>query len=174
MSDVMCHAVEPNLWDRLAWRCRQFFQKKKPSNLILHAQREFKAAGYEPPEHCEDDPNKWIRQNVLDLLRVFSEQGHSGFSATYCIEVFAKLAKFEPLGPLTGVDSEWNEVGDGVFQNNRCSNVFKQADRFDGQAYDCDGRIFREPGGACYTNRDSMVPITFPYTPKREYVDVPD
>lgn len=29
-----------------------------------------------------------------------------------------------------------------------------------------------EPDGGCYTSRDSLVPVTFPYTPKSEYVDV--
>lgn len=143
------------------------------SALRNHALREFAAIGYKPMDQEEDGPNKWIQQNVLALLDMFSEQGHSGMSAPYCIEYFRKLAAFEPLAPLTGVDSEWNEVGDGVRQNNRCSHVFKQADRFNGQAYDLQGRIFREPSGICYTSRDSMVPITFPYTPTREYVDVP-
>lgn len=144
------------------------------SNLIEHAKREFAAMGYKPVEQCEDDPDKWIQEGVLALLQVFSEQGHSGSSAPYAIQCFTKLAAFEPLGPLTGADDEWANVADGVYQNKRCGHVFKQADRFDGQAYDLDGKVFREPSGACYTGRDSMVPITFPYTPKREYVDVPE
>lgn len=100
---------------------------------------------------------------------MFSKQGHSGFSAPYCVETFRKLALHEPLVPLSGADDEWNEVSDGMWQNNRCSHVFKDAD---GKAYDIEGRIFREPNGACYTSRDSRVYIEFPYTPKREYVDV--
>jgi hypothetical protein len=79
------------------------------------------------------------------------------------------LASFEPLVPLTGKDFEWNEVSEGMWQNNRCSHVFKGPD---GKAYDINGKIFREPNGSCYTNIDSRVFIDFPYTPKREYVDV--
>jgi hypothetical protein len=56
-----------------------------------------------------------------------------------------------------------------MWQNNRCCHVFKDNA---GNAYDIDGKIFREPDGACYTSRDSRVPVTFPYTPVREYVDV--
>lgn len=144
----------------------------KESNLVTFARRELVAAGMDP-DSKEDGPNKWIAENVLELVRVFAEQGHSGSSAPYCIRLFSTLAAFEPWGPLKGDDSEWMEVGEGVFQNLRCSHVFKQADRFDGQAYDLDGRIFREPSGACYTSHESMVPITFPYTPTRVYVDVP-
>jgi len=142
------------------------------SNLVEHAKREFLAMGYKPIEESEDDPNKWIQEDVLELLRVFAEQGHSGSSAPYCIRMFRKLAMFEPLIPLTGEDHEWNDVGNGVFQNNRCSHVFKQKNRYNGQAYDIRGRVFREPDGCCYTSKESSVPVTFPYTPKTEYVNV--
>ena len=111
-----------------------------------------------------------MQENVIELLRVFAKQGHSGFSAPYCIETFRKLALFEPLVPLRGIDDEWNECCSGMWQNNRCSHVFKE---LDGRAYDIQGRIFREPNGSCYTNRESRVYISFPYTPTREYVDVP-
>jgi hypothetical protein len=39
-----------------------------------------------------------------------------------------KLAKFEVLSPLTGADDEWNDVSDGLWQNNRDSAVFKAKD----------------------------------------------
>lgn len=143
------------------------------SNLIKHAKKELEILGYVPLEkEQEEGPNKWIQENVLELLDVFSKQGHSGSSAPYCIKVFTKLANFEPLSPLTGEDSEWTEIADGVFQNKRCSHVFKQYDRFNGQAYDIDGKVFRKPNGNCYTSIDSFVPITFPYVPQTIYVDV--
>jgi len=138
------------------------------SNLIDHAKRELQAAGYNLDSQ-EDGPNKWICENLLELLEVFSKQGHSGFSALYCIDAFKRLASFEPLGPLTGEDSEWVKVQDDLWQNIRASHVFKGQD---GVAYDIDGRIFREPDGCCYTSSESRKNITFPYTPKREYVDV--
>ncbi len=139
------------------------------TNSVSHAKRELRAS----LEGKEDGPNKWIAQNLIELIAIFSTQGHSGSSAPWCIDMFKKLAAFEPLGPLTGEDHEWMEVGEGAFQNMRCSHVFKQADRFDGQAYDINGRIFREPSGACYTSGKSHVPVVFPYTPTSEYVDVP-
>lgn len=139
------------------------------TNSIRHAKRELAAA----LTSKEDGPDRWMAHGLIELLAVFSSQGHSGFSAPWCAESLRKLAMFEPLGPLTGEENEWMEVGTGVFQNVRCGHVFKQANVFDGQAYDLDGRIFREPNGSCYTNGNSRVPVTFPYTPKREYVDVP-
>ena len=142
------------------------------SNYIEHAKREFIAIGYDL-EQTEEDPNKWIVENVLELLEVFSKQGHSGSSAPFCIGYFEKLARFKPLSPLTGEDAEWNDVSEfgdkGTFQNNRCSNVFKNGNG----AYDINGKVFREKNGACYTNSESRVPVEFPYVPKTEYVDVP-
>jgi len=151
----------------------RFRNRRSVSNVVLHAKRELLAAGYAPDDK-EEGPNKWIQENILELLDVFSKQGHSGFSASYCIHAFATLAKFEPLTPLTDADDEWNEVADGVKQNNRCNHVFKQPDRFNGQAYDIEGIIFKSPDGSCFTSSDSFVPITFPYYPKKEYRDVPE
>lgn len=144
------------------------------SNLIEHAKRELLIAGYPPVEVAEEGPDKWIQQNVLELLRVFSAQGHSGGTAPVCVSMFHHLALFKPLAPLTGEDSEWEEGEDGVFQNKRCSWVFKSQDRFVGQAYNIRGRVYRQPDGVCYTNENSTVLVTFPYTPTTTYVDVPD
>lgn len=162
------------------------------SNLQKHAREEFRAAGWinEKGDYI-DEMQSAICKNVLDLIKVFSEQGHSGTTAPYTIDMFRKLAMFEPLVPLTGEDWEWHEPSPGVFQNKRCSHVFKQADRFDGQPYDIQGKVFYEwverdldpdeegyPGKrrfkSSYTNSNSRVPITFPYTPKIEYVEISD
>lgn len=161
------------------------------SNLHHHALAEFRAAGWTDDEgKFKDEMQQAICEHVLKLLDVFADEGHSGSSAPYAIDLFKKLASFEPLVPLTGEDWEWIEVRDGVFQNKRCSHVFKQADCFDGQAYDINGIVFYEwnereldpdeagyPGmkrfKSHYTSRDSRVPITFPYTPKTEYKESP-
>ncbi|MCY1166649.1 hypothetical protein D9M73_65970 [compost metagenome] len=157
---------------RILFRAAMALAEDEGSRYESHARTELRALGYKLDDK-EEGPNQWIVQNLLDLLRVFSTQGHSGASAPYCISQFEKLATFKPLCPLTGADSEWFDHGDGMFQNMRDGRVFKQPDRFDGQAYFLNGRVFREPNGVCYTNRESMVPITFPCTPEPVYVDVP-
>jgi hypothetical protein len=142
------------------------------SNLIEHAKRELKAVGYIPLEQeQEDGPNKWMQENLIELLEVFSNQKHSGFSAKYCIAYFNKLANFEPLVPITGEDWEWLEVGTDMWQNIRCGKVFKDQH---GQAYDSEGKIFVEPNGCIFISSKSRVNITFPYVPKTEYVQVTD
>lgn len=115
---------------------------------------------------ADTEPDRWMADSVVELIEAFARQGHSGFSAPYCIEMFKTLASWKPWGPLTGEDGEWVEVMDGLFQNRRCSHVFKEH----GVAYDSQGRIFEDPDGSRWTNGDSRVPITFPYTPTVEVV----
>ena len=117
-----------------------------------------------------DKMNDMMCDHILKMVDVFAEEGHSGFSAGYAISILQKLLRFEPLSPLTGEDDEWCEVSDGLFQNKRLSRVFKNGK--DGQAFDIDGKVFVEPDGVSYTNRDSRVYIEFPYIPKTEYVNV--
>jgi hypothetical protein len=152
------------------------------SNLVNHAMAEFRAAGWVDEDgNFNDEMQHAICDNVIELLTIFGEQGHSGSSAPYAIELFTNLAKFKPLVPLTGEDWEWNDVseyhpGKPSLQNNRCSHVFKD----ENGAYDINGKVFwewcqpweegGEPYKSYYTCRESRVPVTFPYTPKTEYV----
>jgi hypothetical protein len=150
--------------------------------LLEHANTEMDFLGLHSPDG--DDINDWAREAILDLLETLSKHGPSGASVNFIVNTFAKLAKFEPLCPLTGVDTEWMDVterpnGDVIYQNIRCSHVFK--DGKDGKAYDIDGRIFIDQNGAAFTSyyydsehpeRSSKVYIEFPYTPKSEFVKV--
>ena len=145
----------------LCWRVL----RAEPGNLLAHAEREL-------PNAAGDEMQALMNRGLKELVLVFSTQWHSGFSAGYATSALEKLLRYQPLGPLTGEPEEWHEVGPGVFQNRRCSHVFKDATKFDGQASDLDGQVFREPSGLCYTNSESRVPVTFPYTPTTVYVDV--
>lgn len=152
------------------------------SNMLKWAEQELRYAGYDINDP-EDGPNRWLAEGTLELLKVFSDQGHSGMSAPYAVALFEKLASWKPIAPLTGADDEWNNVGEGTWQNRRNSAVFKKED---GQAYWMDGRVFWEwysspdidddkPYKSHYTSSDSRVNITFPWTQpdKPEYVFVP-
>ena len=152
------------------------------SNLEFHARNEFRAAGWvDENGKFKDEMQEAICTHVLKLLEVFSDEDHSGSSAPYAINLFSTLAKFEPLVPLTGEDWEWNDVSEysgrdngPVYQNKRCSHVFKD----NTGAYDIDGIVFwewytdpetGEKSKSYFTGRGSRVYVTFPYTPKIEY-----
>lgn len=136
------------------------------SNLTEYAIKEMELAWPES-EPMQDA----IKKNILDLIKVFESQGHSGMTAPYVLEHFNKLARFEPIKPLTGDDDEWHECSDGVLQNIRCSEVFK--DGKDGQAYWIYGNVFRNQNGCTFTSSKSSVAIEFPWVrPEPNIVDV--
>jgi hypothetical protein len=152
----------------LAWR----IVRGRDGNVVAHACREFEALGY----YDGDKMNQAMADSVIDLLRTFSAEGHSGFSASHARQLFAKLAAFEPLGPLTGADSEWFDHGDQMggatrWQNKRCGHVFKDAD---GRAYDIDAVVFEEPDGCRFTGMHSRRFVSFPYTPRSVVCHLPE
>jgi hypothetical protein len=141
------------------------------SNLIKHAERELSLIGYDG----KDEYNNMAKSAIMELLTTFANQGHSGFSANYVIDIFNKLARFETLSPLTGEDNEWNDVsnmsGDRktLFQNNRDSAVFKD----DTGCYYIRAIVWVENDGTTYTDKLSRGYIkSFPFTPKTFYIKV--
>lgn len=145
------------------------------SEFKNHAMREFRYAGWvDENGNFEDEMQKLICDDVMNLLDVFDKQGHSGSSAPYTINLFKRLAMFEPIMPLTGEDSEWVDVSgygsDVTYQNKRNSAVFKNSK--DGQAYWIDGRVFwewykgedGEMSKVYFMSRDSRVNVNFPWT----------
>lgn len=148
--------------DKLLWLLDQL---EEDSNLVAHIRQEL-------PPSDGDEMQEAMNTHIVRVGKLFSLEGHSGFSGAYAIAALEKLLRFEPLRPLTGEEDEWVwlDYGDEMkAQNKRCGHVFMRAD---GTAYDSEGRIFREPDGYCFTSKGSAVDITFPYTPTREYVDV--
>jgi hypothetical protein len=152
------------------------------SNYESHAWREFRAAGWvDENNKFNDEMQEAICTNVLKMLEIFADEGHSGSSAPYAINLFEKIASFKPLSPLTGEDWEWHDVSDyggrddgPVFQNKRSGNVFKD----NNGAYDIQGIVWYdwytdeetgEKRKSHFTNYKSRVAVTFPYTPKTEY-----
>lgn len=147
-------------------------------SLYDHAERELDIIGL----NDDDDMNGMMRRHILHMIHEFAEEGHSGYSASYAIQLLEKLLRFEPVSPLTGEDWEWVEISKDVsgsnngtlYQNARCGRVFKDDDG----AYDIEGKVFwswmtdEETGKkfkSHYTGRDSRVPVTFPYTPTTIY-----
>lgn len=97
---------------------------------------------------------------MIDILKRFFAQWDSGGGVFVAATVLQRLIAGKPLSPLTGADDEWvdrSEVsGRPMWQNIRCSTVFK---REDGVAYDID-----QPG---------LQRISFPYSPEGAEVGDP-
>lgn len=161
--------------------------------LIEHAKLELEMAGMFSEEG--DFYEGMTGKAVLELIELFSKQGHSGMSAPLVADIFKKLANYEPLQPITGKDEEWGDVrdfgnGKSWYQNKRCSALFK--DGKDGKPYYIDAIVKRDQRGITWSgfawlseedyktgDRTKMVGKKgyikeFPFTPKTFYIDVKD
>jgi hypothetical protein len=97
-------------------------------SLVEHAEREMKLIGLDKKDAVYDG---MLYDAVMELVKVFAEQGHSGMSAGRTLFLFDKVARFKNLSPLTNSPNEWMEVSDyagpeqkGVWQNRRDSECF--------------------------------------------------
>ncbi len=152
-------------------------------SLLEYAKNELDLIGL--TENSDDEMNIEMRNHILHMVEEFANEGHSGFSANYAINILSKILRYEPVTPLTGLDDEWDchqderTNGVAVYQNKRCSRIFKREDRFNGQPYDSSRIIFwewytTEEGKKVKTyfqNSDSAVAIEFPYVPEHDYVE---
>ena len=109
----------------------------------------------------EGGVQEMMNENILEIVRTFAKQGHSGLSASYAIARITRLLQFKPLSPLTGEEDEWMKHSDGMLQNKRCFSVFKNSD---GTANYSNAKVFSYDGKTWFTNSDSCMPITFPFT----------
>lgn len=114
-------------------------------------------------EKCTDtferDMQEMMNEDVMELLKVFEEQGHSGFSASWAINLFSKLAKYKLITEIEDNPEDWDENG----QHKYISSVFK---RDEGTCYYMYGRLFAEPSSDnFFYNKASNVDVTFPIKP---------
>lgn len=149
------------------------------SNLVDWAEAELERL----VTNDDDGMQKAINKDILDVVKLFASQGHSGFSASYALNIIKRLLDWKPITPLTGEENEWCEVpewdkGTHTQQNKRCSAVFRK--NFDNStAYYLDGKAFSDDGGKSWYmtggaggKGGSCISVTFPYVvpEKPEYI----
>ena len=155
------------------------------TNTQEHAKRELDILS----STIKDDIITPFTKEILALCEAVGKSGQSGGSNPYTSSAISKTIKklltFETLTPLTGEDSEWNEIDctpEMIYQNNRDSSVFKGKDN---RAYFIDAIIFDGDIGGAFSGGDielsngetvgSVQHIKkFPFTPKTFYIDVTD
>ena len=128
--------------------------------MIIYAENELNLLN----KKNDDIMQKNINDNILEVLKVIEDQGHSGFSINYLMDKVNRLIKGKPLTPLTGEDSEWSVVDTfGNKQNKRCSSVFMNKD---GVCTDIDYYSVSDNGGITwFTSGKFRKKISFPYMP---------
>ena len=136
--------------------------------LVEYAKSELERIGKD-----EDGMQEVMNRDILEIVEKFSEQGHSGFSASYALSVLERLLRFKPISALTGDESEWNEISnvkDGIttYQNRRCSSVFKDVDSSGKivNIHDIDAIVVSDNGGITwFSSGEFRKEVTFPYLP---------
>jgi hypothetical protein len=114
-------------------------------SLTEHAERELRDAGL---FDADSNYGGALGESVMELVKVFAAQGHSGSSAHMTISLFHRVASYKLLAPMknpmvTGeyIDHSDTHGGNPVYQSTRLSSVFSE----DGGKtwYDIDKRIPR-------------------------------
>lgn len=97
------------------------------SNLVTHAEYELRRAGIFDKDA---DYNGALSKVVMDLIRLFASQKHSGYSANMTLDLFNELARFRPLTPITSDPEEWTDVShmsdSKMWQNKRRTTSFSR------------------------------------------------
>ena len=180
---------QPSLTERLQWKFQavaHFFTRCRyqlirmiggvpacyDNNLVAHAENEMALAW---PK--QDDMQDAMKRDLLDLVAVFSAQGHSGSSASYALARIQNLMAYKPLTSLTGEDHEWADAldpDDDIQQNKRLPAVFKKPC---GTAFYLNAIVWQgEDEGDTFTGTvdgvSSRQTIAFPFSPKIFYIDV--
>lgn len=119
--------------------------------LIQHAKNELELNGMFDKDA---DYGGGLAESVMELIEVFSKQGHSGASASMVSDLFNKLSRFKPISPLTGNNEEWVAVNNDTYQNKRNSAVFKNI--VDNRAYFIDAYVKRTPNGNYWSGTLSL------------------
>lgn len=98
------------------------------SNLVKHAEYELKLAGLFDKD---SDYDGMLGEAVMELVKVFAKQGHSGFSAHQTLRIFNEVANFKPLTPIGKSKDEWVDVSEmsseqPMWQNKRRGTTFSR------------------------------------------------
>ena len=131
-------------------------------------------------------------KEILALCEAFGNSGQSGGSAPYTASAIAqtvkKLMLYEPICDVTGYEDEWVDIsgigggGSTMYQNNRCSALFKNG--IEAKAYYLDAIIWKGEedwdtfNGEVYIDNKNFELIgsrqfvKFPFKPKSFYIDV--
>lgn len=97
--------------DRIRRATLRALYGERESGLVSHARRELELAGLFDED---SDYEGMAAEAVIDLMMVFSAQGHSGFSAGMVTELFRRLASFENLTPLDDNPATWMHIAEEI------------------------------------------------------------
>lgn len=123
-------------------------EEQLENNMFQHAVRELIIAGYPIPstillrmppqkgivlraDDTHDDPDAHFTENLLAMIAIWIQAGHSGGSAPMAVAMIDQILSYRTLTPLTNNPDEWYEHGQiddetpaGFWQNKRRGEAF--------------------------------------------------
>lgn len=128
----------------------------------------------------------WMELAVLTVYDTVMNQGHSGFSFSYYLNLLVPTLRGQNIAALTGNEWEWEDCSEimglepeSYYSNIRCSSIFRRGPKHTPAMWS-DGRIFTENGGkSWFTSSDSAVEVVFPLNtaelkPEKVYLEPVD
>ena len=104
-------------------------------SMVKYAERELDWIGMTKDDPYTEETRKMeategmncqMREKILEVIKTFSKQGHSGFSADYCLAILSKLMRYHPLSPVTDIEKDWVETAEkGMYQHRRAFALFR-------------------------------------------------
>ncbi len=124
-----------------------------------------------------------FKEEIITLVEKFRESGQSGSTSSYVAsaisETIKKLMLYQPICGLIGNDEEWSVIQFDLFQNKRCTALFKnpitKKCNYLGAIVWKDENSFT---GSVYKDKinfeliTSSQFVTFPFQPKTFYIEV--
>ena len=152
--------------------------------IIEYAKSELSKSGWvnEYGECINDEYILQVRicRRLIEMFQFMENTNNQVEGIDILLDFVDRLTNLKPITPLTGEDDEWEEISTGNYQNKRCKSVFKTNETVKGQAFDLEHTIFwkwttdslGKKEKNFFITYDSTAPVTFPYMPKKEYVEV--
>jgi hypothetical protein len=104
-----------------------------------------------------------IIRRMLDALEVETD---TVFNLSDVLEVVKDIRYGKLLSPLTGRHDEFIEVRYDLYQNRRCSSVFRHITNNGTIDYDVNGYTFQTPSGVSYNGLGCFKDVIYPYMPE--------
>jgi hypothetical protein len=95
--------------------------------FVIWAEAELRRAGLFDKD---SDYEGMIGESVMKLVKAFSGEGHSGYSAHLAASIFARLSDWKPLTPLTDAPDEWNHIEEAMAGRPDCWQNARRPDAF--------------------------------------------
>jgi hypothetical protein len=102
-------------------------RKDYKMSLVDYAENELALLGM-TGDLPENDPDRWMHDNIMACVEAFAGGGHSGYSAAYAVGILEKLLRFEPITEITYGPEQWIDQsymsGTLMWQHKRRSTTF--------------------------------------------------